>query len=280
MEMKIGVLHPGAMGASVATAAAAAGNTVLWVSTGRSVATRQRAEHAHLVELRSLTEVAELADLIFSVCPPHAAVDLVESVARTGFSGIFVDANAISPERSRLIGKTIETSGGRFVDGGLIGPPAWHSDTTRLYLCGQGAEDVAGCFRGSPLEALVLDAPMGAASALKMVYAAYTKGTTALLSAILAVAEQEGVLPFLQREWELSQPSLAESSINQVRSNAGKAWRFAGEMHEIADTFASSSLPAEFHLAAAEVYRRLSEFKDVGEPPPIGDIIRSLQRRS
>jgi hypothetical protein len=42
----------------------------------------------------------------------------------------------------------------------------------------------------------------------------------------------------------------------------GRAWRFAGEMDEVADTFASHGVPDGFHRTAAELYRRLAGFKD------------------
>ena len=109
-----------------------------------------------------------------------------------------------------------------------------------------------------------------------MAYAAYTKGASALLAGILALAEREGVAEALRDEWAISQPELATGGEARALGSAAKAWRFAGEMEEIADTFAGAGLPDGFHRAAAEIYRRLSEFKDVPEPPALEDALAAL----
>jgi hypothetical protein len=123
---------------------------------------------------------------------------------------------------------------------------------------------------------IVLDGPAGAASALKMTYAAWTKGSQGLLAGVLALAESQGVTDALQNEWSLSQPELARSAANRTRRVTAKAWRFVGEMLEIADTFEKAGLPREFHEGAAEVYRRMAGFKEAGEVPSLEDVIGSL----
>jgi 3-hydroxyisobutyrate dehydrogenase-like beta-hydroxyacid dehydrogenase len=188
----------------------------------------------------------------------------------------FGDANAVSPATSRDVQQIIEAAGAQFVDGGIIGPPALKRGSTRLYLSGSEAARVAACFSQGPLEALVLNSPPGAASALKMAYAAYTKGSAALLIAIRTLAIREGVDSALIHEWELSQPELPQRSAGAVRANATKAWRFRGEMEEIADTFAAAGLPEGFHRAAAEVYRRMSEYKDAPTPPSVEEAVASV----
>ena len=165
---------------------------------------------------------------------------------------------------------------GGFLDGGIIGPPAWKPGVARLYLSGSEAGSVAGLFEGSPLEAIAIGPEPGAASAPKMAYAAYTKGTSALLAGILALAEREGVAEALREEWAISQAELAAGGEARALGTAAKAWRFAGEMEEIADTFAGAGLPDGFHRAAAEIYRRLTEFKDVPEPPALEEALAAL----
>ena len=273
----IGLLHPGAMGASVGAALAGRGHRVLWASEGRSAATRERAESAGLQDAGSLEGLTSASATVISVCPPDAAQALAERVAGTGFAGAYVDANAVSPARGRSIGEAVLAGGARaFVDGGIIGPPAWKAGITRLYLSGGEAAEVAGLFEGSPLEAIAIGPEAGAASALKMAYAAYTKGTSALLAGILALAEREGVAEALREEWAISQAELAASGEGRALGSAAKAWRFAGEMEEIADTFAGAGLPDGFHRAAAEIYRRWSEFKDVPEAPALDEALAAL----
>jgi len=196
------------------------------------------------------------------VCPPDTASKLAEDVAHFGFDGIYADVNAISPARVRTIAKTIESAGAKFVDGAIIGIPPWEPGTTRLYLCGSAAQEVAENFTRNSLDAIVMQGAVGSASTLKWSMRHTLKGTTALVSAILAVAEREGVRDTLAQEWSLSQPELAKSAADRIRANTSKAWRFVGEMEEIAATFADASLPREFHAAASEVYRRLACFKE------------------
>ena len=191
---RIGLLHPGAMGASVGAAATGNGHTVLWASRGRSGATGERAHKGGLQELATVPQVLETSAILLSVCPPHAAEAVATEVAECGFAGLYVDCNAISPERTRGIQRIVEKGGAAYIDGGIIGGPAWSCEAgTSLYLSGARAKEVAACFADSPLSAPVISERIGAASAIKMGYAAFTKGSTALLTAILGMVEREGV---------------------------------------------------------------------------------------
>ena len=272
MTDTIGLLHPGEMGASVGAAACGNDMQVLWASEGRGPETRARAAEAGLTDVETLSALVERSRIILGVCPPHAATEVARAVAGQRFSGTYVDANAVSPATVRDIQRIVETGGASFVDGGIIGPPALTPGTTRLYLSGTESARVAACFRRGPLEARVLDGPPGAASALKMAYAAWTKGSAALLIAIRTLAIHEGVDAALIREWELSQSGLPGRSAGAVRSNARKAWRFSGEMEEIADTFAATGLPDGFHRAAAEIYRRMTDYKDAAHVPSVEEV--------
>jgi 3-hydroxyisobutyrate dehydrogenase-like beta-hydroxyacid dehydrogenase len=274
--MRVGLLHPGEMGASVGAAAREAGARVSWASERRSAESRRRAADAGLEDAGTLAELAASSELIVSVCPPDAAVALAKSVCGTGFAGIFVDANAVSTATARTVAAIVEKAGARFVDGGIIGPPAHRPGSTRLYLSGAEASTVAGVFAGSALEAIAIDPRPGAASALKMCYAAWTKGSAALLTAIRALAKAEGVEGALLEEWALSQQGLDTRSSGAARNNAFKAWRFAGEMREIAATFEACGLPGGFHLAAAEIYQRLEAYKDCDPAPELSALIDTI----
>jgi 3-hydroxyisobutyrate dehydrogenase-like beta-hydroxyacid dehydrogenase len=238
------------MGAAVGAALVANGHEVMWVSVGRSDATRERAEAAGLVDAGSLPELAWSSDVVISLCPPEFAEAVATELRGTGFTGVLVDANAVSPATVARIAPA--------VDGGVIGPPPHAPGTTRLYLSGPDAGAIAALFAGSALDARVVDDRIGSASALKMVYAAYTKGMSALLLALRETATANGVDDALLAEWELSQPQLAQVC-EAARANAGpKAWRWIAEMEEIAATFAAAGQPDGFHRAAAEVYRGLA----------------------
>jgi hypothetical protein len=126
------------------------------------------------------------------------------------------------------------------------------------------------------LTAITLEGAVGAASALKMAYAGWNKGSQALLLSIRALAAREGVDEALVREWALSMPDLAKRTEQAVEGNTRKAWRFVGEMHEIAATFAGAGLPEGFHEAAAEVFQRLAHWKDTPTPPSLADVQKAL----
>jgi 3-hydroxyisobutyrate dehydrogenase-like beta-hydroxyacid dehydrogenase len=197
-----------------------------------------------------------------------------ELAIRNNFKGTFVEANAISPNTTRNIASKLAIANIICVDGGIIGGPAWNVDSnTHLYLSGTAASTIASLFKDSPLKSSVVDDKIGSASALKMTFAAYSKGTTALLAAILAVAEQEGVRDALQNQWG---ENFSQQTIARVTGNATKAWRFSGEMAEISKTFSDAGLPGEFHTGAAEVFRRLSDYKDVTTPPPLAEFLATL----
>ncbi len=274
----IGLLHPGEMGSSVGGAGRAGGARVLWTSDGRSASTRTRASADGLEDAGTLAALIAASDVILSVCPPDAATDVARAVSALNFRGIYVDANAVSPATAREVGTIVEKAGATYVDGGIIGPPARSRGTTRLYLSGQAAPGVARLFEGSPLEAIVVEGGAGAASAVKMAYAAWTKGSAALLLAVRALATAEGAEAALLAEWKRSQPDLPGRSESAAKGNSPKAWRFAGEMDEIAATFAGAGLPDGFHRAAGEIYRRMEGYKDA-PPPRIEELARALLKR-
>jgi 3-hydroxyisobutyrate dehydrogenase-like beta-hydroxyacid dehydrogenase len=220
--------------------------------------------------------MCEMCSVIVSVCPPHAAQDVAEQVIAGGFQGLYVDVNAISPQRALSIGAALARAGITFVDGGIIGGPAWDDGKTWLYLSGDHAAEAAAYFGPGSLETAVLDGDIGRASALKMCYAAWTKGSTALLSAIVAAASRLGVWEELQRQWEQDWPGFGEETANRVRRVSARAWRFAGEMDEIARTLESAGLPGGFHAASAQVYRRMAHLKEAPSTPELDEVLAAL----
>lgn len=274
----IGVLHPGAMGITVASSIKAGGHRVIWTSEGRSTATEQRASEAGLENIETLSELVQESDVIISVCPPHAALGMSKEVVNLGFAGLYVDVNAVSPATSRSIMLNIKGSGAQYVDGGIIGPPALKANSNRLYLSGESAGDVQVLFNQGNMQAITIGEKPGQASALKMCYAAWTKGSSALLIAVRGLAEAEGVTRPLLDEWAISQHGLENHSENAAISTAPKAWRFEGEMKEIAATFREAGLPDQFHMGAATLYGLLREFKNQTGSVQIEDVLKALKR--
>jgi 3-hydroxyisobutyrate dehydrogenase-like beta-hydroxyacid dehydrogenase len=247
---RIAVLHPGEMGSAVGAALVETGAEVVWRSAGRGADTRRRADDAGLLEADDL----EGCDVVLSVCPPGAAVDVARSVV--GFRGVYVDANAVSPATAEAVAATVEAGGAAYVDGGIIGPPPREPGTTRLYLSGERAGEVARLVVGSRLEPVVVEAGRFAASATKMTYAAWTKVSAALLLSVHQAAERLDVDDVLRAEWAVSLPELAERLESAQRSAAAKGWRWEAEMREIAATFAAAGLPVGVGESAADVFGR------------------------
>jgi 3-hydroxyisobutyrate dehydrogenase-like beta-hydroxyacid dehydrogenase len=263
----VGLLHPGEMGAAVGGCLVTAGHTVLWDPAGRSRATTGRALAAELTGT-DLDSVVSRSSVILSVCPPHAALDVARQVAATGFGGVYVDANAISVATAAQVASIVTAAGAAYVDGGIIGPPPEKTGHTRLYLCGERAPEVRALFTRTALEARITEGVLGqpyAASAVKMAYAAWTKGSGALLLACRALARAEGVERTLLEEWALSQPALRAQSERSADAAAAKGWRWVAEMEEIAASMAEAGLPPGFHHAAADIFDRAAH---ADEPRP------------
>jgi len=265
------------MGISIAASAQTAGHTVFWSARGRSPASRKRARDYHLRPADTIAALCASCDAIISVCPPHAAEAVAQAVIAGGFRGYFCDANAIAPQKAQSLHKTMTAAGITFVDGSIVGPPAWQPGSTRLYLAGTAAREIAALFEGSLTETVLLDERIGSASALKMVFAAQTKGRSALIAATQAVAEELGLREELRREWALRDPDTFPQQEQGMRAVTSKAWRFAGEMREIAATFALAGMPPGFFESAGEVYERLARFKDSEQTPALDDVLAALR---
>ena len=277
----VGLLHPGEMGAAVGGCLVSVGHEVLWDPAGRSRATTGRALAAELTGV-SFSRLIAKSSVILSICPPHAALDVARQVAAAGYAGCYVDANAISVATAEQVAGIVTAAGAAYVDGGIIGQPPEVAGHTRLYLSGPRADEVRVLFNRSRLDARVAEGPLYAASTVKMAYAAWTKGSSALLLAARALARAGGVERTLLAEWSLSQKALGQQSEGAAGAAAAKGWRWVAEMEEIAASMAAAGLPSGFHEAAADIYDRASRAETPAkrrpaatEPPSTLDSIMS-----
>lgn len=260
-QKSLGILHPGLMGISLANALVVAGHQACWASENRSPQSVERATQYKLTDHKTLAALGTNCEVIFSVCPPSEALTVARQTIDTGFNGTYVDCNAVSPETSRAVASAVNTAGADYVDGGIIGPPAWEAGSTRLYLSGKNAPAVAALFTGSFFDTIELGDTTDAASTMKMAYAAWTKGSAALLLSVYALAEHHGLGESLIEEWNLSLPGLEDKLHRLAKLNAPKAWRFVGEMEQIADTLAEAKQHSGAFDSAASVYNAMSSFK-------------------
>jgi 3-hydroxyisobutyrate dehydrogenase-like beta-hydroxyacid dehydrogenase len=257
----VGLLFPGEMGAELGAAADA---DVVWASKGRSALTVGRAATAGLRDVSTVAALVEASDIVLSVCPPAIAEDVAREVADAGFRALYLEANAISPERAKRIAATLAAAGARAVDGGIIG-----STGLNLYLSGE-PEDVARIvelFTGTTVTTVALDGGIGAASALKMAYAGWNKIGVGLAAQAHAIARAYGVEDALAAEGV---------SADRFARSSRKAWRWAPEMEEVAATCAELGLPPETALGAAALFERWSRHRDRGADPEtlLDDLLR------
>lgn len=259
----VAIIAQGAMGAGTAARLTANGVEVVTSLEGRSSASRARAEKAGMrgVDLAGIAA----ADIILSIVPPSDALALAEQLApvlkASKNKPLYADMNAVSSEKSQEVGGIITPTGCTFSDGAIIGPPP-RPDTrnTVYFFSGIPADRVAALGKGG-LEVKMVDGPNGAASALKMSYAAIGKGLTALASASILMADKYGAKEALLEELQRSQPNTLKGISWSVPDMFVKAYRFVGEMEEIADQSGRKSTSA-IYTGIADLYREIAADQD------------------
>ncbi|MFD5425513.1 DUF1932 domain-containing protein [Streptomyces sp. NPDC127084] len=273
------VLHPGAMGSAVAAQAVAAGHEVLWVPEGRSEATRERARMVGAVPVDTLAEALERSSLILSVCPPQAAQQVAELVAAHGFAGVYVEANAINPQRMLHISEDI-APGTSVLDAAIFGPPPGGARTARLYLAGEGSaiDQVESLFKDTALHTRRTSGTIGSVSALKMAFAGYQKAARTLAGVAHALAAAHGVGEELTTEAKVMAANIL-SDPEYLPSVAARAWRWAPEMQDIADTLRAAHLPPDMAEAAVTVMSHWERDKDRHDLS-VADVLAHLRRPS
>lgn len=252
----VALLSPGDMGHSVGAVLVQHGLRVITCLAGRSERTQALAAEAGIVDVSTYNDLVAKADLLLSILVPAqagaAASRVVQAVVETGTSLVYADCNAIAPQTVRQIGRELTRVGVTFIDASIIGGPPRGGSGPRFYVSGPdtSAFEALGAYG---LDVTPLGDEIGHASAIKMCYAAWTKGTTALLAELVTAAQALGVLDHLTREFESSQPALVRR-IQGLPAVPIKSRRFVGEMLEIAKTFGALGLPPEVLSGAADMY--------------------------
>ncbi|MER6230652.1 MULTISPECIES: DUF1932 domain-containing protein [Streptomyces] len=261
----VGILHPGSMGAAVAACAATNASEVLWCETGRSAATTARADRSELSPVAAMAELLERSDIVISLCPPAAAEDLAHEVAGHRFAGVYVEANAISPERAQRIAALLGQAA-TVVDGGVVGSPPVGGKTPTLYLSGpvDATARVEALFTGTAVHTAVLGTEVGKASALKLSYASFQKTSRVLVALAVGMAREHGVdQALIEIASRRTDSYLAEPEY--VAKTAARAWRWGPELEEAADALTATGLPPEMLRAAASTLARWNDAKDDSE---------------
>ena len=275
----IAILSPGSMGSAVGQVLRDSGYDVVTNLDGRSERTRALAEQAGFRAVSGIDGIVEEADLVMSILVPSEAISVAREAAaamkRTGASPAYADCNAVSPDTARELGGIIEAAGGRFIDAGIIGGPPGSGSPPRFYASGPH-EAVIGELDGKGIIVPLLGGDVGRASAIKMCYASLTKGVSALQTAALVAAYRLGLSSELESEMSSSQANVL-AQMQSVIGLPGKAFRWVGEMEEIAATFESVGVTGNFHHGAAEIFRMVAGSPLGDERPETIDPNRTLQ---
>ena len=283
----VGILSPGDMGSGVGRVLHATGLDVIAALHGRSELTRERALEAGFRDAGSIDNLVSQADLVLSILVPAEATVVAEGVAaamqRTGATPVFVECNAIAPQTVRAIERVIRDADGGFIDAGIIGgPPRAPGANTRFYCSGPDTTPFEA-LTAYGLDVRVVGREVGQASGLKMVYAASTKGTTALWTELLVAARALGLEEALLAEYGPGH-SLSRQQMNGIPSMPRRARRWVGEMEEIAATFSALGLTPQIMEGAADMYRfigatSLAEQTTRDPDPSLDDVLGTLASR-
>jgi len=262
MELrKIGVTSLGDMGQGIAMRLQACGYEVFTALEGRSERTQELAKQAGAADCGSVRHLVETCDAVFSILNPAAAVENARTVAAAmrvaNKKLVYVDCNAIAPQTSQEIDAEIRRAGGIFIDAGIIGPPPRGKAKSKLYVSGPDAA-ILSQIVDPQLQVRVVGERVGDASAVKMCYAAMTKGTIALGMELLMAARKLGVEAALEAELCDSQPELYQSVLTRSVSMPPKAYRWVPEMMEIAKTFEGAGLTPRMLQGAADMYELIA----------------------
>ncbi len=253
----IGVMSPGDMGQAIAQQLKARGFKVCTALDARSERSKTLAREAGLTDVGSVAKLTEECELILSVMNPAAALEFAGCVAQAltvnKRSPLVVDCNAIAPGTMHEIDSQITAAGGRCVDGGIIGPPPRGAARTTLYVAGPEARSLEQI--ATPQIAInVLSERIGDASAIKMCYAAMTKGVQALVLELLVAARRLGVDGALEAQFKASRSDVYSWVLSALPVMPPKAHRWVPEMLEIAKTFEAAGLTPKIFAGAADMY--------------------------
>ena len=255
----VALMSPGDMGHAVGAVLRHGGLRVITNLQGRSERSRALAREAGIEDVGSDEALVGQADVLLSILVPAEAERLAERIAaavsRVGTTLLYVDCNAIAPQTVRRIAGVVAQSGATFVDAGIIGgPPRVGGAGPRFYASGAEAADFARLAQRG-LDVRVMGSEVGHASGLKMCYAALTKGTTALATELLVAARAMGISDTLEAELRSGGDSRYASFERSIPGMPPKAYRWVGEMEEIAATFGALGLTPKILEGAADLYR-------------------------
>ncbi len=279
----IAIMMPGDMGHAVGRVLREHGHDVFTCLQGRGEHSHTLSRSAGLREVDTWADVVDQADMILSILPPAAAIDLASGIAalmqELGKTPLYVDCNAVSPDTAQKVAAIITAAGAPFIDTGIIGMAPGkvaNSEGPRFYVSGPELSAMLA-LDGQGIRVIEAGENYGEASGLKMTYAGLTKGTWTLHTAVLLAAKRLGVLDTLLQEFAFSQSAALSAMRAQVPFIPADSERWIGEMEEIASTLSDAGVTSGFHDGAAEIFRLLAKTPLARETRADMDRSRSLE---
>ncbi len=277
----VAIISPGDMGHAVGRALGEHGRNVITCLAGRGEGSRQRAKAANMRDAGSLEAMVSQADLVLSIMPPESAAEAAAQVAAamqaTGKKPPYADCNAISPDTAHRVGKPLTDVGSLFIDAGIIGPAPGRGEPPRFYTSGPDVSPLMA-LHGQGIDVRPIGDAIGRASGMKMVYAALTKGTTTLHTAVLLAAASLGLSDELHGELKSSQQGAWAAMQKSVPFLPADSGRWIGEMEEIAATFAAAGVTPHYHQGAAAIHRLLVKTPYANETRATLDRSRTVEQ--
>jgi 3-hydroxyisobutyrate dehydrogenase-like beta-hydroxyacid dehydrogenase len=275
---RIGFMTPGDMGQGVAMQLKKKGFDVCTALDKRSERSRKMAAEAGLTDVGSIARLVAEADLVMSVMNPGAALEFAreaaEAIRDQSHKPVFIDCNAVSPDTMREIDAALRAAGSRCLDGGLIGPPPRGNAKVNLYVSGPGVADLEQ-IANEQLKVHVMSERLGDASAIKMCYSAFNKGTQGLALETLMAAQRLGVYEALEKQILSSRSDMYNSFLNAFPQLPPKAYRWVPEMHEIARTFAGVGMTPRIFQGEADMFELVAATPLGKETPETRDRART-----
>jgi 3-hydroxyisobutyrate dehydrogenase-like beta-hydroxyacid dehydrogenase len=259
---RIGFMTPGDMGQAVAMQLKNKGFAVCTALDKRSDRSRTMAAEAGLTDVGSIARLTAESDLVMSVMNPGAALEFAREAAAAiktqSRKPVFIDCNAVAPDTMREIDAVMKEAGARCLDGGLIGPPPRGKAKVNLYVSGPGAGDLAQ-LANDQLRVHILGERFGDASAVKMCYGAFNKGTQGLMLETLMAAQRLGVYEELEKQLLSSRADQYNALLDALPLLPPKAYRWVPEMLEIARTFEGVGMTPRIFQGEADMFELVAD---------------------
>lgn len=300
-----------ALSLSLLAEGTSAAEGVAWVDDQLSENTHARIRSASIECLPSDRDLVIQSDYILSIVPPRDALRTATRVAeacklpdtsakRQVFEALdglprsglyYIELNAIPARLAVEIGDLMRDNDSpqsvvcHYLDGGIIGAPPSQNQQEESWkkpsLVLSGSIELPDSYSrlAETLNMKLVSPKIGAASTLKLSFAALTKGLTALSILSFSTAQKEALLPELLQHLDKYSPSVAAAAGLGITGMPPKAYRWVDEMRGIGEAFDTEGqwdgLGTDVYGSFAEIYRTIAEDTILGQETP-GNRVRGL----